>query len=242
MEAMEYPLILHIYELTPPPSNEQNNSASSTVSFFSRILKPLGFGTYHTSLEINGYCYTFSAIVGIQKSSAANKASHVPPNGTYKESITVGRLSDSMDQNKINQCINHLRNVYFTKTSYHLACRNCNHFTETLATALVMADSQMLKKDDDGDYVSLGSLSSYPAWVNRLAKSGAGLMKEEDGCDVMKEARAAAGVEEKVGWNLKPSFAATGTSTDNPKARVDRTKKKTLTEAQKKALAKLRKK
>lgn len=90
MEAIKYPIVLNVYELIPP-SGEENGT--TTVSFFARLLKPIGFGTYHTSLEVNGYCYTFSAMTGIQKSSAVNKASHVPTNGSFKESITLVRIS-----------------------------------------------------------------------------------------------------------------------------------------------------
>ena len=237
MEAADYPVILNIYELTPS-SGEENGAA--TVSFFSRLLKPMGFGAYHTSLEVNGYCYTFSAVVGIQKSSSANKASHVPRNGTFKESITLASLSDSIDQNKINECINRLRQSSFTNKNYHLACRNCNHFTETFATALLIADHQFQPYDDNGAN-SKGKrmpLSTYPSWVNRLAKSGTNFINHDDVCDVMKEAKAAAGVEGQVGWSLKsappPSSSKSGNGSN------ERGKKKTLTEKQKKALAKLR--
>ncbi len=231
MESMKaYPVLLNIYELTPP-TGDQNGAAS--VSLFSRILKPLGFGAYHTSLEINGYCYTFSAMVGIQKSSSVNKSSHVPTNGEFKESIKLGTLSDYMDQNKINECINRLRRTYFTNKNYHIAGRNCNHFTETLATALFLLDDQFNEEDENKKNAS-STLKTYPSWVNRLAKSGANLLKQEDICDVMKEARFAADVDGKVNWDFK--------STDDSCKKTDRSQKKNLTEEQKKALAKLRKK
>ena len=254
MEAAEYPIILNIYELIPPTgndnseSNANNNTAATTVSFFSRLLKPIGFGTYHTSLSVNGYCYTFSPVVGIQKSSITNRAPHlhVPPNGRFQESIKIGTLSDSMmDQNKINECINRLRRSYFTDKSYHLACRNCNHFTETFATALLLADYQYLEEEGEGadkKKKNGPSLDAYPSWVNRLAKSGSRLIDHDDVCDVMKEARDAAGVEGKVGWSFNSSFAKSSSSSSKGNNDEDRKKKKSLTEAQKKALAKLRKK
>ena len=254
MQAAEYPIILNIYELIPSaPSDENggsdtnNSAAASTVSFFSRLLKPIGFGTYHTSLSVNGYCYTFSPNVGIQKLSIANRPPHlhVPSNGRFQESIKLGALSDSMmDQNKINECINRLRRSYFTDKSYHLACRNCNHFTETFATALLLADYQSLEEEGEGDKSKKKngpSLDTYPSWVNRLAKSGTRLIDHDDVCDVMKEARAAAGVEGKVGWSFNSS-PAQSSSTSTKVKNEDRKKKKSLTEAQKKALAKLRKK
>ncbi len=234
METID--IILNIYELTPPESNGEDNAAAS-VSFFSRLLKPLGFGTYHTSLEVNGYCYTFS-VAGIQKSSVVNKASHVPRNGSFKESVKLASLSESMDQNKINECINNLRQSSFKGPSYHLACRNCNHFTETFATALVLADHQLLSDAENDEKVSSNlELKTYPKWVNRLAKSGSGFLDHDDVCDVMKEARSAAGVEGKIGWGLSSSGVPTSSLDKN-----SRSKKKTLTEDQKKVLAKLRKK
>jgi hypothetical protein len=225
MEPINHLVILNIYELNPPTSEENGNAAAS---FFSRLLKPIGLGTYHTSLEVRGYCYTFSAVAGIQKSSNTNKELHVPPGGSFKESITLGVISDDMDPGKINECINQLRSSFFTNTSYHLACRNCNSFSETFATALFLADGQEIEGN---------SLSSYPSWVNRLAKSGSKLIEHDDVCDVMKEARAASGVEGKVGWSLKPSSSSVATKNSNQSK-----KKKVLTEKQKKVLEKLRKK
>mmetsp|Transcript_11895 Transcript_11895/g.18064 ORF Transcript_11895/g.18064 Transcript_11895/m.18064 type:complete len:239 (-) Transcript_11895:156-872(-) len=238
MEAIEYPVILNIYELTPPTSNGEDGTTTS-VSFLSRLLKPIGLGTYHTSLEVNGYCYTFS-VAGIQKSSAANKASHVPRNGSFKESVKLASLSESMDQNKINECINRLRQSFFKGSNYHLACRNCNHFTETFAMTLVLADHQLLlDSESDGKNSSNLELKTYPKWVNRLAKSGSGFLDHDDVCDVMNEAKSAAGVEGKVGWGLSSSTSKAPSSSVDKNSR---SKKKTLTEDQKKALAKLRKK
>lgn len=255
MEAAEYPIILNIYELIPStPSDENsggdtnNSAAASTVSFFSRILKPIGFGTYHTSLTVNGYCYTFSPTVGIQKLSIVNRPPHlhVPSNGRFQESIKLGTLSDSMmDQNKINECINRLRRSYFTDKSYHVACRNCNHFTETFATALLLADYQSIEEEGESGNSKKKkngpSLDSYPSWVNRLAKSGSKLIDHDDVCDVTKEAQSAAGVEGKVGWSFNSS-SAQSSSMSTKVNNEDRKKKKSLTEAQKKALVKLRKK
>jgi hypothetical protein len=232
MEAVEYPIILNVYELLPPAGQEDG---VATVSFFARLLKPIGFGAYHTSLELNGYCYTFSAMAGIQKSSAANKASHVPANGRFKESIKIGGLSDSMDQNAINECINRLRKSFFTDKSYHLACRNCNHFTETFATTLILADHQGL----DEKKSAATSLSTYPSWINRLAKSGAGFINHGDVCNVLNEAQSASGLEGKVDWTLKTTL--TSASSKKKSHSCQRNQKKELTEAQKKALEKLRK-
>ena len=42
--------------------------------------------------------------------------------------------------------------------------RNCNHFTETLAMALIMTEPPPHDK---------ARLQSYPQWLNRLANTGA---------------------------------------------------------------------
>lgn len=268
MEAVEYPVILHIYELTIPHSltatdqhgNGTPATTTATASFLSNILKPLGFGTYHTSLEINGYCYTFSAVAGIQKSksttSTQSQQQHVPPNTRYKQSITLGNLSEQLiHQHKINTCITKLRNSYFTNSSYHLACRNCNHFTETLAMALFLVDGQLDMFHGLSSLSSSGCcrIATYPQWVNRLAKTSTSFakLKEEDGfnvCDVVKEARDVSGfhnedddmvvvVDDDDDDDDRKKKFWKGTKYDEQKK-----KKKTLTEAQKMALAKLRKK
>jgi hypothetical protein len=102
--------------------------------------------------------------------------------------------------------------------------RNCNHFTETFATAVILGEQLANEKPP--------LLEKYPAWVNRLAKSGTTFIDHGDVCNVLEEARMAAGVEGKVGWDL-PSCGCVTT--------VPPTQKKELTPAQKAALAKLKK-
>jgi len=84
------------------------------------------------------------------------------------------------------------------------------------------------------------TLERYPAWVNRLARAGTTFVLDEDRvCDVVAEARVAAGLKGKVGWTLSDSTKKTkkkaGATGD-----VNRSQKKELTEKQKAALAKLK--
>jgi hypothetical protein len=219
MEEASDPVVLNIYELTAP---EQGTSSEvpAAASWFQKLLTPMGFGAYHTSIDVHGYTYTFGAGGGIQKTQVFNKYIHVPPNGVFKESIVLG--SCRMRRGEINECLNRLRTT-FSGTSYHLLNRNCNHFTETFATAVILGEELALEQPP--------SLKTYPAWVNRLAKSGTTFIDHGDVCNVLQEARTAAGVEGKVGWDLRTSVTASNV----PK------KKKELTEAQKAALAKLKK-
>ena len=222
MEAAFDPVVLNIYELTAP---EQSSSGCAEVpsaaSWLQKLLTPMGFGAYHTSIDVHGYTYTYGAGGGIQKTQVVNKYIHVPPNGVFKQSIVLG--SCCMSRGEINECLNRLRTT-FTGTSYHLLNRNCNHFTETFATAVILGEELASQQPP--------SLKTYPPWVNRLAKSGTTLIDHGDVCNVLQEARAAAGVEGKVGWDLQ----TTGVAASNvPK------QKKELTEAQKAALAKLKK-
>jgi hypothetical protein len=83
-------VILHVYQLTDvlvteTPNNTNNNNnrnqnnntsqnntsssgSDSRGSWFTRTFLPaIGFGAYHTSLQIHGYRYTFTGNFGIVK-------------------------------------------------------------------------------------------------------------------------------------------------------------------------------
>lgn len=231
-------VILNVYELLPEQQQQQQGGAAG---FFARMLPSMGLGAYHTSLEVKGYCYAFAAGSGIHKiTSSQRDRLGVPPNAAYKESIYLGVCR--LNRGQINEVVNKLGKLYFTPTAYHLVHRNCNHFTETFATALILADR--LAEEDNPP--SLLLLDKYPKWVNRLAKSGAALgipenpsstkseMTEVTTCNVVEEARKAVGANEKVGWGLSSSKKK-----DNAKGASSK-KKKELTEKQKAALAKLK--
>ena len=72
----------------------------------------------------------------------------------------------------------------------------------------------------------------------RLARTGTSLgIDDGQACNVVAEARVAAGVKGKVGWELTSSNKSKNDSTTNK----SRSQKKELTEKQKAALAKLKK-
>ena len=85
--------------------------------------------------------------------------------------------------------------------NYHLVNRSCNHFWETFAISLVLGNDLL------EDINVTPKLDKFPAWVNRLARTGTS-MGIDDGksCYVVVEARVAAGLKWKVGWNLPSSF------------------------------------
>lgn len=250
-------VILHVYELhadsqTNASSNADATATSAQATPAQRLLpflRTIGLGTYHTSLQVRSKCYSFAAGVGIAQSTPPTSGREqygvpyvpAPANARYQESIPLG--STTLSQGKINEIVNKLRETTFTNTSYHLMNRNCNHFTTTLAMALLHYDQ--LTDPGFGP-----SLKKYPAWINRLARTGTGLgCLNGEGvdviCDPEREARVAVGAEERVGWDLSKNGGGNAQSaTESKKASAggNSSKKKELTEEQKKILAKLKKK
>jgi hypothetical protein len=212
-------VVLHVYELQP-------SSSSGSGLFFSRMLGSIGHGAYHTSLEVDGYRYTFAANAGIVKTASRNEG--VPPGAMYKEAIPLGGCN--CNKGEVNSILKKL-GEYFHGRSYHLVHRNCNSFTETLATAIILYD-QLVDPNQ-------GRLKSYPEWINRLASTGSMVISHDDDivpCNVMAEARKATGADEKIGWDLKSK------QTKNApfKSVTKQSSKKQLTETQKAMLAKIK--
>lgn len=233
---------LNIYDLLPESgqaqasSSTQTTTSSSISSFFSGLLSPLGFGAYHTSIDVRGFRYQFGAGFGIVRTSSGENAEsmrYVPPNGAYRESIILGQTW--LEQGEINAVIHRMREDKFNGDKYHLANRNCNHFSETFAMALILGNELLSG--------TTPKLDKYPSWVNRLARTGTSLgIDDGNVCDVVAEARIAAGAKEgKVGWelgNANDKGASASTTTANNRSR---SQKKELTEKQKAVLAKLKK-
>ena len=236
-------VILNIYDLLPESGDQQAPSSSGGApsqpsglsGFFSGLLAPLGFGAYHTSIDVRGFRYQFGATVGITRTSSpqgggetAESRRFVPLNGAYRESIILGQTW--CEQGEINAIIHRMREeTPFTGDNYHLANRNCNHFAETFATALIVGNGLLEEHPK--------ALQKFPAWVNRLPKTGTSLgLDDGKACDVVAEARIAAGLKGKVGWELSSSSAKKPSGSAK-----NRTQKKELTEKQKAALAKLKK-
>lgn len=136
----------------------------------------------------------------------------------YRESIVLGQTW--CDQGEINATIQKMREHKFRGENYHIVQRNCNHFSETFATSLILRDALLDQKQHQ-------SLHTFPAYVNRLARLGTSLAGMDVGntCNVVAEARLAAGL--------------TTTASDNAPAANPGGKKKELTEKQKALLAKL---
>ena len=156
----------------------------------------------------------------------------MPQNVSYRESIILGQTW--LERGEINAIIQRMRDDKFTGDKYHLANRNCNHFSETFAMAIIFGDD--LLDESKSDF----RLEKYPAWVNRLAKTGTSLgIDDGNVCDVLAEARTAAGVQQKVGWGLSSNTSCKKSST--AASTQNRSQKKELSEKQKAALAKLKK-
>ena len=218
---------LHVWELQPSEEQrqqqQQQNAGMGAFSFIARILPSMGMGAYHTCLEVNNERYTFQANRGIVKSRSRVEA--VPGGANYKEAIDLGACS--VNTGELNNIITKLRK-FFHETSYHLVHRNCNHFSETFATAIILRDELPNPK--------CPNLKTFPPWINRLANTSQAVVGHDDDivpCDVMNEARKATGADEKVDWELSSSKKETGN-------KPSRTQKKELTEKQKAALAKIR--
>ena len=239
-------MILNIYDLVPDQQAEQSSSSTDEpqqqqqLSGFSRmfvgLLEPLGFGMYHTSIDIGGFRYQFGSTVGISRTNSplgggdsAEAWRYVPGNGQYRESIILGQTF--CDKKEVNSIIQNLREGKFGGNNYHLLHRNCNHFSETFATALISGNELV----EGGD--TNVRLEKFPKWVNRLAKTtSSGMSRDSEmACDVIAEARMAFECDRKVGWEIastiKKSLSSSG-----------RSKKKELTAKQKEALAKLKSK
>jgi len=224
-------VILHVYELQTTPDQQPEQQQSTGVramSFFSRVLPSIGMGAYHTSLEVMDDRYTFAANAGIVKTRSRNEA--VPPGANYKESIPLGACS-VRNRGELQEIINKLQ-IFFHGSAYHLVHRNCNHFSETFATAIILQETLA---EPGGPQ----KLKSYPDWINRLANSSKLVVGHDADivpCNVLEEARKAVGADQKVGWDFNNKNDKTAGGKRNSSG------KKELTEKQKAALAKIRNK
>lgn len=187
-------------------------------------------GAYHTSITFHGFVFTFVANRGIVKFSS-QRQENLPDGAEFQETITLGK-SCVESAGHVNEIVNKL-GAFFHATSYHLVHRNCNHFSETFATALILAPELV-----EG---TAGRLNTFPVWVNRLANNSKMVVSHDEDivpCNVLEEAKKAVGADRKVGWSLTSLSSDTKLKGDKKKQST----KKTLTEAQKAALAKIRKK
>jgi hypothetical protein len=232
-------VVLHVYDLQTPDAEQMQQATNtsrggSIVSFFSKLLPTIGMGAYHTCVEVMNDRYTFAANAGIVKTRSSSQG--VPSGANYKEAIFLGACSVP-NRGALQDIIQKLSESFFTPTSYHLVHRNCNHFAETFATAIILYDSLA----EPGQHIRL---KTFPEWINRLANTSKVVVSHDEDivpCNVLAEARKAVGAEEKIGWNFtEQKKAANGKKNSKPQASASA--KKELTEKQKAALAKIRQK
>ena len=120
---------LNVYDL-----NENANS----------WLGGVGFGAYHTGVEVGGYEYSF-ADGGVYKCSPRS----APPPAKFRETIVLGFHSGTA--NDVSQVVRELREDFPPRT-YDLLSKNCNAFSNAFSVRLIGVE--------------------LPKWVNRLAGVG----------------------------------------------------------------------
>ncbi|KAK9706119.1 hypothetical protein RND81_07G105200 [Saponaria officinalis] len=130
--GVETQVILNVYDLTP----------------LNHYTYWFGFGIFHSGIEVHGMEYGFGAH-DFPASGVFEVEPRSCPGFIYRSSITLGRIS--MSQSEFRTFIEGVASEYHGDT-YHLITKNCNHFTDDMATRL------MGKR--------------IPGWVNRLARAG----------------------------------------------------------------------
>ncbi|XP_024979934.1 deSI-like protein At4g17486 isoform X1 [Cynara cardunculus var. scolymus] len=125
-------IFLNVYDLTP----------------FNSYSIWLGFGIFHTGIEVYGMEYGFGAhdypISGVFEVEPKSC-----PGFIYRTSISLGHIG--MTAGEFREFIETMASDYHGDT-YHLISKNCNHFTDDISQRLTG--------------------KRIPGWVNRLAKLG----------------------------------------------------------------------
>ncbi|XP_075243605.1 deubiquitinase DESI2-like [Convolutriloba macropyga] len=132
-EGDNFPVYLNVYDL-----NRLNSYTG-----------PVGFGVYHTGVEVHGTEYSFgghpypiSGIFEMDPRSAAD----LGQNFNYKETVLLGQTF--LDLESVHEIVQQLGED-FKGYTYHLVHKNCNHFSMAFSRILCGAE--------------------IPNWVNRLA-------------------------------------------------------------------------
>ena len=113
------------------------------------FLQLLGFGFFHTSLEINDTEYSFRLCSGDGSGIFFNKYINGLDKKWLKEKIYLGNTS--YDINSVNEIFT-LHIPFWLGKSYDLFKKNCNHFTKFFACLLLRTDEVV----------------NFPEYVNRI--------------------------------------------------------------------------
>uniref|UniRef100_A0ACD5Z3K7 Uncharacterized protein n=1 Tax=Avena sativa TaxID=4498 RepID=A0ACD5Z3K7_AVESA len=126
------PVLLNVYDLTP----------------VNDYLYWLGFGVFHSGIEVHGMEYGFGAH-DYSSSGVFEVESKCCPGFVYRKTVWLG--TTDMSREEFRLFIETLAGKYHGNT-YHLISKNCNHFTDDVCKNLTG--------------------KPIPGWVNRLARVG----------------------------------------------------------------------
>ena len=119
------------------------------LTLLNYFLQILGFGFFHTSLEINDTEYSFKLCSGDESGIFFNKFKDGIDKKWLKEKIYLGKTS--YDINSVNEIFK-LHIPFWLGKSYDLFKKNCNHFTKFFACLLLRTDEVV----------------NFPEYVNRI--------------------------------------------------------------------------
>lgn len=107
-------------------------------------LYPLGFGSFHSGVQVGGTEYTFGGGSGVFTHEAK-----AVPNAKFRESVFLGEYEGTSSE--VSRAIDELRPA-FPGSAYNILTKNCNHFSDALSLKLIG--------------------KPIPDYVNRLANIG----------------------------------------------------------------------
>ncbi|CAL5186788.1 unnamed protein product [Lathyrus oleraceus] len=125
-------VVLNVYDLTP----------------LNNYLYWLGFGIYHSGIQVHGKEYGFGAH-DFSSSGVFEVEPRKCPGFMYRTSVPLGQVN--MQPSEFRTFIENMASEYHGDT-YHLISKNCNHFTDDISGRLTG--------------------KRLPGWVNRLARLG----------------------------------------------------------------------
>ena len=122
------------------------------LSSFNYLIQILGFGFFHTSIEINGKEFSYSATN--DDNSGIFSSSNEETNLILKEKIYLGNTF--YNDEEINEILL-LNTPYWLGKSYDPFLKNCNHFTQFLSGLLIEKNN---------------FINDYPEYINRITEYG----------------------------------------------------------------------